>query len=73
MGLFIFVLKNINNIIKIGGWLGMGILWVCCLLKCIIVELFSGCKFYVEVMLMCKYNLFIIVYKNKNRELFFNF
>lgn len=47
----------------------MGTLWICCSLKCAIAGLFSGCKFCVEVMLMCKYNLFIIIYKNEYREL----
>lgn len=31
--------------------------------------LFSGCKFHAKVLLICKYNLFIIVHKNEYREL----
>ena len=47
----------------------MGTLGICYSLKCTeIAGLFSGCRFCVEVMLMCKYNLFIIIYKNEYRE-----
>lgn len=69
-GITYFCIRNITNtIIKTGSWLGMGTLWICLSLKCTITGLFSGCKFCVEVMLMCKYNLFIVIYKNGYREL----
>lgn len=70
-GITYFCIRNITNtIIKTGSWLGMGTLWICLSLKCTITGLFSGCKFCVEVMLMCKYNLFVVIYKNGYRELF---